>query len=71
MTKEINHQICTRCVMDTTDPFIVFDKNGICNHCTNAKIKLQKINFGSEDERKKALDAIVKKIKESGKRAWA
>lgn len=25
--------ICTRCVMDTTDPEIVFDVQGVCNHC--------------------------------------
>lgn len=24
---------CTRCVMDTTDPDITFDLQGICNHC--------------------------------------
>ena len=28
------YQQCTRCVMDTTDPVIEFDKNGVCNHCT-------------------------------------
>jgi len=27
------YQQCIRCVMDTTDPDIVFDKYGICNHC--------------------------------------
>jgi N-acetyl sugar amidotransferase len=30
---EDHYQICTRCVMDTTDPDIVFDEKGICNHC--------------------------------------
>ncbi len=24
---------CTRCVMDTTDPLIAFDEQGVCNHC--------------------------------------
>jgi N-acetyl sugar amidotransferase len=24
---------CTRCVMDTSDPEIVFDDQGVCNHC--------------------------------------
>ncbi len=24
---------CTRCVMDTTDPDITFDANGVCRHC--------------------------------------
>ena len=27
------YQVCTRCVMDTTDPLIKFDDNGRCNHC--------------------------------------
>jgi N-acetyl sugar amidotransferase len=31
MTRE--YQICTRCVMDTTDPDIVFSDDGACNHC--------------------------------------
>lgn len=29
------YQICTRCVMDTTDPLITFDEQGRCNHCTD------------------------------------
>lgn len=33
-------QVCKRCVMDTTDPLIKFDKNGVCNHCSEAKVKL-------------------------------
>lgn len=27
------YQICSRCVMDTSDPWIVFDRHGRCNHC--------------------------------------
>ncbi len=27
------YQICTNCVMDTTDPKIVFDDKGVCDHC--------------------------------------
>ncbi|KXU34991.1 hypothetical protein AXE65_06555 [Ventosimonas gracilis] len=27
------YQVCTRCVMDTTDPDITFDDQGICHHC--------------------------------------
>ena len=26
-------QVCTRCVMDTSDPEIAFDHEGVCNHC--------------------------------------
>ena len=25
------YKICTRCIMDTSDPEIEFDENGICN----------------------------------------
>ncbi len=32
MTKRA-YQICTHCVMDTSDSAIVFDANGICDHC--------------------------------------
>ncbi len=27
------YQVCTRCIMDTTDPDIEFDQDGVCNHC--------------------------------------
>ena len=27
------YQMCTRCVMDTTDRDIEFDEKGVCNHC--------------------------------------
>jgi N-acetyl sugar amidotransferase len=35
------YQICTRCVMDTSDPVITFDANGVCNHCTSFIERLQ------------------------------
>ena len=30
-----SYRICTKCVMDTSDFGINFDKDGICNHCNN------------------------------------
>lgn len=27
------YQMCTRCIMDTSDPMITFDSSGVCNHC--------------------------------------
>ena len=30
-----NYQQCKRCVMDTSDPLIAFDAQGVCNHCRN------------------------------------
>lgn len=56
------YQICTKCVMDTTDTEIVFDESGVCNHCH------------SYEERKsllltpnKTLEEIIQKIKDAGK----
>lgn len=36
------YQECIRCVMDTTDPDIRFDDDGVCNECTNAYAELKK-----------------------------
>ena len=61
------YQICSRCVMDTTDPNIVFDNDGICNHCTNAinKLSLPPYSLSSE-EKDKALGEIIQRIKKKG-----
>ena len=63
-----DYQICKRCVMDTTDPDIVFDENGYCNHCTGALKKLNSypINL-TKEEKEKELQKIVTAVKESGK----
>jgi N-acetyl sugar amidotransferase len=45
--------------MDTTDPDIVFDENGYCNHCNGAILKL--------NESEKDLHSILIKIREAGK----
>jgi len=31
------YQVCTHCVMDTTDPKITFDENGVCDLCSDYK----------------------------------
>jgi N-acetyl sugar amidotransferase len=30
---ERQYRICSRCIMDTSDPEIEFDASGVCNHC--------------------------------------
>lgn len=32
------YEICTNCIMDTTDPHITFDAKGVCDHSTILKI---------------------------------
>ncbi|MBX3008354.1 MAG: N-acetyl sugar amidotransferase [Melioribacteraceae bacterium] len=61
------YQICKRCVMDTTDPDIVFDENGFCNHCTNTIKRLNEIYFIDPEIKERKLDEIINKIKLDGK----
>ena len=60
------YQICTRCVMDTTDPDIVFDENGVCNHCHNRDEMMRRSVFSGAKGKKK-IDEIVNKIKKGNK----
>ena len=62
------YQICKRCIMDTTDPDIVFSKKGICNHCREAEQKLAKhpLNLSRQD-REQELETLVRKIRAEGK----
>jgi len=64
--KEKDYQICTNCIMDTTDPEIYFDENGVCNHCLKFENQLKK-NWFPNEEGKKKLDAIINQIKIDGK----
>jgi N-acetyl sugar amidotransferase len=61
-----NYQQCVRCVMDTSDAEIIFDNNGICNHCTGYFEKTSKLVYQGESSDAK-LKAIVDKIKVRGK----
>lgn len=63
--KDQTYQICTRCIMDTTDPDITFDDQGICNHCNSFDINIRKYWFPN-DEGKARLQNIVDRIKHEG-----
>lgn len=58
-------QVCTNCVMDTTDSKITFDENGVCDHC-NDFFNNVKPSWHTDERGKSALDAIVTKIKKDG-----
>lgn len=59
------YQMCTRCLMDTTDPDIVFEANGLCNHCTNS-IARQKLLLRTDEAGQQELQTIVAQIKAEG-----
>ncbi|MCO5259293.1 MAG: N-acetyl sugar amidotransferase [Crocinitomicaceae bacterium] len=66
MNTTIPYQICNRCVMDTTDPDIVFDNKGNCNHCGHFLDVLNHHKYkGVESDREFAK--TVELIKKRGK----
>lgn len=65
-TSTKDYQICTNCVMDTSDPMISFDEDGVCDHCTSFHNHTLP-NWPTGAEAEKNLDALVTKIKREGK----
>jgi len=61
------YQICTRCIMDTTDPDISFDAAGVCKHCSSW-FKRALIYGLPIEERTRQLQALVEEIKRRGHR---
>lgn len=54
-------KICTRCVMDSTDPDITFDSHGVCNHCHTYDKNVEKhIPSGKSD-----LNRLIREIQGS------
>lgn len=60
------YQICTNCVMDTSDPKISFDENGVCDHC-NGFYKDVKPNWHPNDFGKELFRKQVMQIKSKSK----
>ena len=59
------YQICTNCVLDTQDPSILFDENGVCDQCNDYKKNL--LPTLDWEKKKVEFDAMIKRIKEDGK----
>ena len=60
------YKICSKTVMDTSDPNITFDENGVSNHYWDF-INEVKPNWHVEKEGKSNLSKTLKKIKDLGK----
>mgnify|MGYP000188647239 CR=1 FL=1 len=59
------YQVCTKCVMDTSDSRITFDEKGVCDHCRDFEVNV-KPNWFPNKEGKKRLEKTVAKIKKDG-----
>ncbi|WP_370625342.1 N-acetyl sugar amidotransferase [Polynucleobacter sp. AP-Kaivos-20-H2] len=60
------YQICTCCVMDTSDAMIVFDEKGVCDHCNayfEHTLPNWPVNHGGEAQ----LEKIAERIRNEGK----
>ena len=63
---ERQYQICTNCVMDTTDPQIKFDENGMCDFCYNYYNSILP-SWHTDEIGEKELQRITEKMKKDGK----
>lgn len=64
MTKK-SYEICTQCIMDTSDPEISFDENGRCDYCNNFKINIAP-NWDTGVAGEEALAELANKIRLEG-----
>lgn len=60
------YQICSNCIMDTTDSKIVFDEKGVCDHC-NSYYNVILPNWQPNNNDFAALELVAKEIREAGK----
>lgn len=60
------YQICTKCVMDTSDSKITFDANGVCDHCNSFETDVRP-HWHPNDAGKAMFRAQIEEIKKSGK----
>lgn len=63
---EREYQVCSNCVMDTTDSKIVFDENGKCDYCNSFYNDILP-NWKPGQERFNELEKIAARIREEGK----
>jgi N-acetyl sugar amidotransferase len=61
----LRHQVCTVTVMDTTDPDITFDENGVCNHVHDFRAMVAQLPTPAERDRK--LNQMLDTIRAKGK----
>tara|TARA_Y100000385_G_scaffold77414_1_gene78545 strand:- start:8268 stop:9407 length:1140 start_codon:yes stop_codon:yes gene_type:complete len=65
MTKRA-YQVCSSCVMDTTDSKIEFDDKGVCDHC-NTYYEDIKPNWHTDERGMAQMKSTVDSIKAAGK----
>lgn len=63
-----SYQICSRCIIDTSDPGIHFDMHGHCDYCNNFDASI-KPNWQLDTASDLRLSQMANSIREAGKRS--
>jgi N-acetyl sugar amidotransferase len=61
-----DYAICSNCIMDTTDPNIMFDERGWCDYCNNYHANILP-NWHPNEQGEKMLATVVDQIKKDGR----
>ena len=67
VTTQAGYRICTRCIMDSSDPDIEFDEQGVCIRCREAEAR-RAASVISAPDKKEQLERLVDQIKADGKK---
>jgi N-acetyl sugar amidotransferase len=60
------YQVCTRCVMDTTDAAISFDAAGVCDHCRTFDSQILP-DWQPSETRSAELESSIEAIRKAGR----
>jgi N-acetyl sugar amidotransferase len=63
---QVQYQICSNCIMDTTDPQITFDERGWCDYCCNYYENILP-NWHPNEKGEKMIAPVIDRIKREGK----
>lgn len=66
MSASSHYQVCVKCVMDTTDPNITFDSNGVCDYCNNFEATIRP-NWNTGINGHRSLQQIADAIRANSK----
>ncbi|MFG7340778.1 N-acetyl sugar amidotransferase [Stutzerimonas stutzeri] len=61
----MSYNICETCIMDTSDPHIKFDDQGVCDYCNNFEAEISP-NWHPDQRGASELEALAAKIKKRG-----
>jgi N-acetyl sugar amidotransferase len=64
-----DYRLCAKCIMDTSDPAISFDEQGVCNYCRQYERAGAAGWQRGAAERRSKLEQLVAEIKRAGERS--